>query len=218
MRMVPFFCTLICLFCFWAGFSADEASGLVIYRFGGETLDPPPEADSEEVEFIQLSWTDLDLSLGGETIELDIDAAAIRALKRDPTFNIAPGIEEKGGSHVRKQTNGQVWDGDTTTFWLAERYLCSEFEERNYFLSCTDDFGTPGTANLNLGVLHLIDRIRIISGLTDPSRIAQNVRIHLNEEQPSQAAYQHPPSLFALDRRGARQSRAHHRHPHPTAR
>ena len=192
MRTAPFFCTLIWLFCFWAGFSADEASGLVIYRFGGEALDPPSEVDSEEVEFIQLSWTDLDPSLGGETVELSIDDAAIRALKRDPTFNIAPGIEEQGGSHVRKQTNGQVWDGDTTTFWLAERYLCSEFEERNYFLSCTDDFGTPGTANLNLGVLHLIDRIRIISGLTDPSRIAQNVRIHLNEEQPSQAAYQHP--------------------------
>ena len=192
MRMAPFFCTLIWLFCFWVGFSADEARALVIYRFGGEALDPPPEVDSEEVEFIQLSWTDLDPSLGGETIELDLDAAAIRALKRDPTFNIAPGIEEKGGSHIRKQTNGQVWDGDTTTFWLAERYLCSEFEERNYFLSCTDDFGTPGTANLNLGVLHLIDRIRIVSGLTDPSRIAQNVRIHLNEEQPRQAAYQHP--------------------------
>ncbi|MDE2734700.1 MAG: hypothetical protein OXI72_09940 [Gemmatimonadota bacterium] len=175
----------------WIGFAAGEASGLVIYRFGGEALEPPPEVDHEGVEFIQLSWTALDPSLGGETIELDIDAA-IRALKRDPTFNIAPGIEEKGGSHVRKQTNGQVWDGDTTTFWLAERYLCSEFEERNYFLSCTDDFGTPGTANINLGVLHLIDRIRIISGLTDPSRIAQNVRIHLNEEQPSQAAYQHP--------------------------
>jgi len=190
--MAPFFRTLIWLFCFWVGFLADEASGLVIYRFGGEMLDPPPEAASEEAEFIQLSWTDLDPSLDGETVELDIDAAAIRALKRDPTFNIAPGIEEKGGSHVRKQTNGQVWDGDITTFWLAERYLCSEFEERNYFLSCTDDFGTPGTANLNLGVLHLIDRIRIISGLTDPSRIAQTFRIHLNEEQPSQAAYQHP--------------------------
>ena len=192
MRTAPFFCTLIWPFCFWVGFLADEASGLVIYRFGGETLDPPPEVDSEEVEFIQLSWTDLDPSLGGETIELDIDDDAIRALKRDPAFNIAPGIEEKGGSHIRKQTNGQVWDGDTTTFWLAERYLCTEFEERNYFLSCTDDFGTPGTANLSLGVLHLIDRIRIISGLTDPSRIAQNVRIHLNEEEPRRAAYHHP--------------------------
>ena len=192
MRMAPFFCTLIWLFCFWAGFSADEAAGLVIYRFGGETLDPPPEVDSEEVEFIQLSWTDLDLSLGGETIELDIDVAAIRALKRDPTFNIAPGIEERGGSHIRKQTNGQVWDGDTTTFWLAERYLCAEFEERNYFLSCVDDFGTPGTVNINLGTLHLIDRIRVISGLTEPSRTARSIRVHLNEEQPSQAAYQHP--------------------------
>ncbi len=192
MRTAPFFCALIWLFWFWVGFMANEAAGLVIVRLGGQALDPPPEVSSEEVEFIQLSWPDLDPSLGGETIDLAIDATAIRALKRDPTFNIAPGIEERGGSHVRKQTNGQVWDGDTSTFWLAERYLCTEFEERNYFLSCTDDFGTPGTANLNLGGPHLIDRIRIISGLTDPSRIAQTFRIHLNEEQPRQAAYLHP--------------------------
>ena len=192
MRTAPFFCALIWLFCFWVGFMADEAAGLVIFRFGGEALDPPPEAGRDEVEFIQLSWTDLDPSLGGETVDLAIDAAAIRALKRDPTFNIAPGVEDRGGSHVRKQTNGQVWDGDSSTFWLAERYLCTEFEERNYFLSCTDDFGTPGTANLNLGGLHLIDRIRVISGLTDPSRIAQTFRVHLNEEQPRQAAYLHP--------------------------
>lgn len=192
MRTAPFFCTLIWLFCFWVGFMADAASGLVIFRLGGEALDPPPEVGREEVEFIQLSWPDLDPSLGGETVDLAIDATAIRALKRDPTFNIAPDIEERGGSHVRKQTNGQVWDGDPSTFWLAERYLCTEFEERNYFLSCTDDFGTPGTANLNLGTPHLIDRIRVISGLTDPSRIAQTFRVHLNEEQPRQAAYHHP--------------------------
>ena len=215
MRTAPFFCALIWLFCFWVGFMADEAAGLVIFRFGGEALDPSPEAEIEieGVKFIQLnwpdldrlaedaeddnfliplSWTDLDPALGGETVDLAIDSAAIRALKRDPTFNIAPGIEERGGSHVRKQTNGQVWDGDPSTFWLAERYLCTEFEERNYFLSCTDDFGTPGTANLNLGGPHLIDRIRVISGLTDPSRIAQTFRVHLNEEQPRQAAYLHP--------------------------
>ncbi len=192
MRTAPFFCALIWLFCFWVGFMADEAAGLVIFRFGGQALEPPPEAGRDEVEFIQLSWTDLDPSLGGETVDLAIDAEAIRALKRDPTFNIAPGVEDRGGSHVRKQTNGQVWDGDSSTFWLAERYLCTEFEERNYFLSCTDDFGTPGTANLNLGGLHLIDRIRVISGLTDPSRIAQTFRVHLNEEQPRQAAYLHP--------------------------
>ena len=192
MRTAPFFCTLIWLFCFWVGFLADEASGLVIFRFGGEAQEPPPEVDSGEVEFIQLSWTDLDPSLGGETVDLNIEAAALRALKRDPTFNIAPGIEERGGSHIRKQTNGQVWDGDTSTFWVADRYLCAEFEEKNYFLSCVDDFGTPGTANINLGALHLIDRIRVISGLTDPSKTVRSVRIHLNEERPSQAVYQHP--------------------------
>ena len=192
MRTAPFVCTLIWLFFLLVGFLADEVSGLVIFRFGGEVLELPPEVGREKVEFIQLSWTDLDPSLGGETVDLDIDAAAIRALKQDPTFNVAPDIEEKGGSHVRKQTNGQVWDGDTSTFWLSERYLCTEFEEKNYFLSCIDDFGTPGTANINLGGLHLINRIRMISGLTDPSRVAQTFRVHLNEEQPRQAAYLHP--------------------------
>ena len=192
MRMAIFFCALTQFFLPSLGFLGDQASGLVIYRFGGEALAPPPEADSEGVEFIQLSWTDLDPSLGGDAFEVDIDAAAIRALKRDPNFNIAPGIEEKGGSHVRPQTNGQVWDGDPSTFWVADRYLCAEFEERNYFLTCVDEFGTPGTANIHLGTLHLIDRIRVISGLTNPSKTVRSVRVHMSEEQTSQAVYQHP--------------------------
>ena len=175
----------------WIGFATGEASGLVIYRFGGEALAPPPEVDHEGVEFIQLSWTDLDPSLGGETVELDIDATAIRALKRDPTFNIAPGIEEKGGSHVRPNVNGQVWDGDESTIWLADRYLCAEFEAYN--LICIDDFGTPGTANIFLGGRYLIDRIRVKSGLDDPGKIVGSLRVFMSPLLPTMRITFNPP-------------------------
>ena len=175
----------------WIGFATGEASGLVIYRFGGEALAPPPEVDHEGVEFIQLSWTDLDPSLGGETVELDIDATAIRALKRDPTFNIAPGIEEKGGSHVRPNVNGQVWDGDESTVWLADRYLCAEFEA--YSLICIDDFGTPGTANIFLGGRYLIDRIRVKSGLDDPGKIVGSLRVFMSPLLPTMRITFNPP-------------------------
>ena len=175
----------------WIGFATGEASGLVIYRFGGEALAPPPEVDHEGVEFIQLSWTDLDPSLGGETVELDIDATAIRALKRDPTFNIAPGIEEKGGSHVRPNVNGQVWDGDESTIWLADRYLCAEFEAYN--LICIDDFGTPGTANIFLGGRYLIDRLRVKSGLDDPGKIVGSLRVFMSPLLPTMRITFNPP-------------------------
>ena len=175
----------------WLGFALGEASGLVIYRFGGEALEPPPEVDHEGVEFIQLSWTDLDPSLGAETVELDIDATAIRALKRDPTFNIAPGIEEKGGSHVRPNVNGQVWDGDESTIWLADRYLCAEFEAYN--LLCIDDFGTPGTANIFLGGRYLVDRIRVKSGLDDPGKIVGSLRVFMSPLLPTMRITFNPP-------------------------
>ena len=175
----------------WIGFATGEASGLVIYRFGGEALEPPTEASGKEVEFIQLSWADLDPSLGGEIVDLDLDAAAIQPLERDPNFNIAPGIEEHGGEHVKPNVNVEVWDGDVSTAWVAASYLCSALSK----LFCVDDFGRQGTANINLGSLYLIDRIRIISGLTDPSKIVQTFRIYITPELPwkNSRLVAHPP-------------------------
>ena len=169
------------LFLVWAfllvfGFWVGAASGLIIYRFGGENLPPPPETGSDGVDFRRLGWTDLDADFHGQTIELDLDAAAIRALKRDPNFNIAPGIPASGGDYIRPSTNKEVWDGDTDTFWLAERYLCAQFRSRG---SCTDDFGRQGTATIFLGSLYNIDRVRVISGLTDPSRTVRVLRVHI---------------------------------------
>ena len=160
----------------WIGFATGEASGLVIYRFGGETLAPPPEASGEGVEFIQLSWTDIEAERGGKATEVGLDSTSIWPLKRDPDFNIAPGIEEKGGAHLRPNINREVWDGDTGVFWLAEKYICAQFRGRG---TCTDDFGRQGTANIFLGSRYRIDRIRMISGLTDPSRTVRTFRVHI---------------------------------------
>ena len=175
----------------WASFAAGPASGLVIYRLGGEALAPPPEAGHEGVEFIQLNWTDFNPPLGGATIDLDIDTAAIRPLKRDPNFNIAPSIEANGGEHVRPNVNVEVWDGDVSTAWVAASYLCGALSR--FF--CVDDFGRQGTANINLGSPYLIDRVRIISGLTDPSKIVRTVRIYIAPELPwkKRSLIDHPP-------------------------
>lgn len=175
------------------GSLVEAAPGLVIYRFGGEALPPPPELGSQGVEFNQVGWGDLDPAQRGAAIDLDLGEAAIGALQRDPTFNIAPTLPDEGGSYVRPNVNGQVWDGDTGTAWLAGRYLCAEFDVNNYFLRCVDDFGTPGTANVNLGGLYQLDRVRIISGLTNSSRIVQAVRVFMADKMPQTTIYHHPP-------------------------
>ena len=73
---------------FFAIFFAREALALIIYRFGGEDLPLPPEVGSDGVEFKLLSWADLDPSLGGEAIEVEMEGDEIRPLKWDPNFNI----------------------------------------------------------------------------------------------------------------------------------
>ncbi len=177
----------------WIGFATGEASGLVIYRFGGEALEPPPEASGEGVEFIQLDWTDIGEDRGGKATEVGLASASIWPLKRDPNFNIAPGVEERGGAHLRPNINREVWDGDTGVFWLAEKYICAQFRSRG---SCTDDFGRQGTANIFLGSRYRIDRIRIISGLTDPSRTVRTFRVHIGP-LPARISFSLTPEPFS---------------------
>ena len=165
----------------WIGCAIGEASGLVIYRFGGAALAPPPEASGEGVEFIQLDWTDIEADRGGKATEVGLDSTSIWPLKRNPDFNIAPQIEERGGVYLRPNVNKEVWDGDMGAFWLAEKYICAQFRGRG---TCTDDFGRQGTASIFLGSRYRIDRIRMISGLTDPSRTVQTFRVHIGPLPP----------------------------------
>ena len=171
------FLSLFWVFSWVIGFWAGPASGLTIYRFGGEDRPKPPEEGQAGVDFRQLSWMDFDAEPHGEIIDLDVDSTGIQPLKRNPDFNIAPAIEEKGGKYLRADVNVEVWDGDTGTFWLAEQYLCAK--HRSGSRSCIDVFGRSGTANIYLGGLYNIDRIRVISGFTDPGRTVGILRVHI---------------------------------------
>ena len=172
--------------------SVSVAESLIIYRIGGEGMDPPSEAGQQDIDFIQVGWEDLDPDLGGETFDLDMSSVAVRALRRDPRIDIAPTAEERGGIFIRPNVNGEVWDNDTTTVWAASRYLCAEIAEGNYFLYCTDDFGTEGTANIDLGGLFQIDRIRVVSGLRDPAKTVQALRVFIALEMPYTSVTHHP--------------------------
>lgn len=179
--MPPMRLCVVALSCAAVLSSADPGRALVIYRLGGADP-PPPEADRSGVRFEQHPWDEVDESAGGQALEVEVGPGRIAALERDPTHNIAPGVGQQGGLYVQKQVNGVVWDGDEGTSWEAEPYLCARFEA--YSLFCTDDFGTLGTANIILGSMYRIDRIRVVSGLGDPSRIAQNLRVFLSPEPP----------------------------------
>ena len=64
----------------------DGASALTIYRFGGDDLPPPVEAEADDVEFVQRSWlTPLNEDLGGEIFQVDLSDRTLRATRFDPT-------------------------------------------------------------------------------------------------------------------------------------
>jgi hypothetical protein len=179
-RALPCRCSgVVLVVALWA---ADSASALVIYRFGGEDLPPPAEVELPGVRFEQRRWDQVDEAGGGRTFEVEVGRQRIAALKRDPTVNIAPTLEQQGALYWQKSRNGAVWDGDQSTAWETEPYLCARTSAAH--LTCTDDFGSLGTANVLLGSLYRIDRIRVISGLNDPSKIAQAMRVFVGPEAP----------------------------------
>lgn len=163
---------------------ASQASALVIYRFGGQALPPPSELSAEggqDVQFVQLRWTDLNATQGGSVFELDMDESRIQALEHDPNVNIAPGFQNRGG-HLGRDiwTNGDkyaaVFDGDHSTSWLASRYLCADS-----VWDC-DEYASPGGFEIHLGGSFLIDRLRIVSGLSDPSATIVNIKMDVGGE------------------------------------
>ena len=139
-----------------------------------------------------MSWEDVDPEAGAEVFDLDLSREAVRTLRRDPQVDITPTAEDRGGIFIRPAVNAEVWDSDTSTVWAASRYLCAEIAEGNYFLYCTDDFGTEGTANIDLGGTFQIDRIQVISGLRDPARTVQALRIFMAFELPFTSVTHHP--------------------------
>lgn len=166
------------------GLLCSESLALTIYRFGGESLPPPGElsaAGGQNVQFVQLHWTDLAEDLGGSVYQLDMDEFGISALEHDPQVNIAPTYVQRGGHlggmsvFARGAKYATAFDGDLNTVWLASRYLCSE--------SVWDcfEFAAPGNFALTLGGSFFIDRLRIVSGLSDASATVGNIRMDVGE-------------------------------------
>ena len=74
-----------------------ESPALTIYRFGGEELPPPPEADNAGVLFLPRSWVDpVDEDLGGQVYQVDLGDRTLKALQYDPGTNMAPTAKERG--------------------------------------------------------------------------------------------------------------------------
>lgn len=174
--------------------TASPAAALVIYRIGGQDLPPPSRADAAGVQFVQRGWQDLDVDAGAVVEDLDLSREAIRALRRDPGANIVPGIEARGGS-IPGGSVKAVWDGDASTVWAAELYVCSQFSRGEAGRGCIDEFGTPGTATVVLDGLYRLHHVRVVSGLRDPSRIVAAVRVFVSRQPPPtyNPAYGLPP-------------------------
>ena len=160
----------------------DPTWALVIYRFGGEDLPPPTEVDGPGVRFVQQGWEQVAEDAGGRTFDVEVGRERIAALKRDPNVNIAPSVEDEGGIHWHVGWTGAVWDGDEGTAWTAEPYQCAT--TLGYNQSCVDEFGSLGAASIIFGTPRRIDRIRLISGLADPGRIVQSLRVSTSLELP----------------------------------
>ena len=158
---------------------APAASGLTIYRIGGESL-PPPELDAP-YEFVQIGWSEIDAAQHGSESLIQFDPDSIRPESLSPDINLTPLIEERGGEVLRFVWNGWrshteseelMFDGDLATAFLGDGRFAVHWP---YVKALTFDLGAP----------ILLDRIRFFprdKHLTD--RFVQQFRIGVNDGDP----------------------------------
>ena len=94
-------------------FGAGPADTLTVYRLGGEKIPVPNKANQEGIDFVQLSWADVDENLSGSHRHIEINES-LTPVRLDPNVNIAPGILERGG-HVRFYDPLDGWEEDHWT-------------------------------------------------------------------------------------------------------
>ena len=162
----------------WIG-AVDPASGLTIYRIGGESL-PPPELDTP-YEFVQISWSDIDAAQHGSEELLVFDPDFVRPQRFDSSVNLVPIIEEQGGQILNLVWIGWgppqaddlfMFDQDPNTIYLGDGHFASHGPPHKYL---TFDFGAP----------LLLERIRFFprtKHLTD--RFVETFRIGINDGDP----------------------------------
>ena len=162
----------------WIG-AVGPASGLTIYRIGGESL-PPPELDTP-YEFVQISWSDIDAAQHGSDELLVFDPDFVRPQRFDSSVNLVPIIEEQGGKILNLVWIGWgppqaddlfMFDQDPNTIYLGDGHFASHGPPHKYL---TFDFGAP----------LLLERIRFFprtKHLTD--RFVETFRIGINDGDP----------------------------------
>ena len=116
----------------WMGLS--QSAALTIYRIGGESL-PPPEPDSlnappESVQFVQLSWDELDEPPFGRSHLVDIRPDSIRPEFLPDTLNLTPHIRNAGGiingwagygrGFQQEPEMATMWDEDFETYYVGQ--------------------------------------------------------------------------------------------------
>ena len=167
-----------CSVVFFLAYGA-PALGLTIFRLGGENL-PRPELDGT-TEFVQLSWAEVETGRHGSSDLLEFAADFIRPQQLDPSVNLVPLIEERGGQVLNlvwigwgppQQDDLLMFDKDPSTIYLGDGHFAAHGPRSK---SLTFDFGSP----------LLLERIRFFprqQHLND--RFVQSFRIAINDGDP----------------------------------
>ena len=173
-----------------------DAAALTIYRFGGEDVPPPPEAEADGVEFVQRSWLDpVDDDLGGEVHQVDLSESTVRARRYDPDENIGLTADDRGEGvkeGTRKAEHVLAVDADTSTVWYPEHYSCvsqTALSIGRYVCGANTDYRGIDAWIIGLGGFFYIDRVRVISGLRDEAEILKNFRIFAASGRVASVSY-----------------------------
>ena len=95
----------------------ERTEALTIYRIGGDDLPAPESASEQGVEFVQLTWADVDDDLFGASDQLELTSTLI-PVRLDPTVNLTPLIRERGGRI--QLNNGYGWQDQPTLDFLFD--------------------------------------------------------------------------------------------------
>ena len=104
-----------------------SVAALTVIRLGGADL-PPPDLEVP-YEFVQLSWAEVDPKRHGLAELVQIDTNFVEPLRLDPTVNLVPMLEERGGQVLSLSWIGwgpasgndlAMFDGDATTALLGD--------------------------------------------------------------------------------------------------
>jgi len=157
------------------------ASGVTIYRIGGESL-PAPEVEGD-FEFVQLAWSDAVGSQLGSTSQIGVTPDFIRPESFDASVNLTPLLLDRGGS-----IRALVWTG-----WgpaLGEDLLVFDGDPATAFLGDGDwggDYSVIAnkTFIFELGGSFLLDRIRFFPRDKHfEDRFAETFKVGLSDGDP----------------------------------